>query len=79
RPLHANVMRTGARALAGEPLFAGYLFIRMDQVQDNWYPIRSSRGVSRIVTFGGQPVPVRDHLIEQIRQRLSPPAPKVRY
>ncbi|KPX42259.1 transcription/translation regulatory transformer protein RfaH [Pseudomonas syringae pv. tagetis] len=79
RPLHANVKRTGARALAGEPLFPGYLFIRMDQVQDNWYPIRSTRGVSRIVTFGGQPVPVRDHLIEQIRQRLSTPAPKVRF
>ncbi|RML91539.1 Transcription antitermination protein RfaH, partial [Pseudomonas savastanoi] len=29
--------------------------------------------------FGGHPVPVRDHLIEQIRQRLSTPAPKARF
>ncbi len=60
-------------------MFPGYLFIHMDQVQDNWYPIRSTRGVSRIVTFGGHPVPVRDHLIEQIRQRLATPAPKTQF
>ncbi|NVL29729.1 transcription/translation regulatory transformer protein RfaH [Pseudomonas syringae pv. actinidiae] len=67
------------QAQAEEALFPGYLFIRMDQVHDNWYPIRSTRGVSRIVTFGGHPVPVRDHLIEQIRQRLSTPAPVLRF
>lgn len=64
---------TTARA---EALFPGYLFIRMDQMQDNWYPIRSTRGVSRIVTFGSQPTPVRDELIEQIRQRLASQTPR---
>ncbi|MFJ4145497.1 transcription/translation regulatory transformer protein RfaH [Pseudomonas sp. NPDC089734] len=59
-----------------EELFPGYLFIRMNQVHDNWYPIRSTRGVARIVTFGGHPIPVQDHLIEQIRQRLLAPRPK---
>ncbi|MFH7391259.1 transcription termination/antitermination protein NusG, partial [Pseudomonas syringae group genomosp. 7] len=52
---------------------------RMAQAQDIWYAIRSTRGLSRNVTFAGQPVPVRDHLLEQIRQRLSTPAPKVRF
>ncbi|WP_370683072.1 transcription/translation regulatory transformer protein RfaH [Pseudomonas syringae pv. atrofaciens] len=79
RPLQADAKKTGAKAQAGEPLFPGYLFIHMDQVQDNWYPIRSTRGVSRIVTFGGHPVPVRDNLIEQIRQRLATPAPKAQF
>ncbi|MDU8501532.1 transcription/translation regulatory transformer protein RfaH [Pseudomonas syringae] len=79
RPLQVDAKKTATRAQADEPLFPGYLFIHMDQVQDNWYPIRSTRGVSRIVTFGGHPVPVRDHLIEQIRQRLSSPAPKARF
>ncbi len=55
----------------GEALFPGYLFIRLDCTHDNWYPIRSTRGVSRVVTFGGQPTPVRDELIEQLRQRLA--------
>ncbi|GFM84022.1 transcription antitermination protein RfaH [Pseudomonas cichorii] len=78
RPLTAsdNRKRIGK---AEEELFPGYLFIRMHQVHDNWYPIRSTRGVARIVTFGGHPVPVQDHLIEQIRQRLLIPKPRAMY
>ncbi|POD68908.1 transcription/translation regulatory transformer protein RfaH [Pseudomonas syringae] len=79
RPLRAAAKKIAAKAQAEEALFPGYLFIRMDQVHDNWYPIRSTRGVSRIVTFGGHPVPVRDHLIEQIRQRLCTPTPALRF
>lgn len=56
---------------AQEALFPGYLFIRLDPQRDNWYPIRSTRGVARVVAFGGGPVPVRDELIEQLRQRLA--------
>lgn len=67
------------RSSSEEALFPGYLFIRMDQVNDNWYPIRSTRGVSRIVTFGGHPVPVQDVLIEQIRERLTAPAPRLEF
>lgn len=59
-----------------EPLFPGYLFIRLDRQLDNWYPIRSTRGVARVVSFGGEPTPVRDELIEQLRQRLAPQAEK---
>ncbi len=54
-----------------EPLFPGYLFIHLDRHQDNWYPIRSTRGVARVVAFGGEPTPVQDGLIEQLRQRLA--------
>ena len=77
RPLQSGERKRSNRTSVEEELFPGYLFIRMDQVHDNWYPIRSTRGVARIVTFGGHPVPVRDELIEQIRQRLSAPAPRM--
>jgi len=77
RPLKSGEKKRSNRTSVEEELFPGYLFIRMDQVHDNWYPIRSTRGVARIVTFGGHPVPVRDELIEQIRQRLSAPAPRM--
>lgn len=53
-----------------QPLFPGYLFIRLDQQHDNWFPIRSTRGVARIVSFGPQPLAVADELVEDIRQRL---------
>ncbi|MDB6050300.1 MAG: rfaH [Pseudomonas sp.] len=77
RPLKAAApKKRNSRAASEEELFPGYLFIRMDQVHDNWYPIRSTRGVARIVTFGAHPVPVHDDLIQQIRQRLLLPEPK---
>lgn len=77
RPLKASdAKKRSTRAANEEELFPGYLFIRMDQVHDNWYPIRSTRGVARIVTFGGTPVPVQDELIEQIRQRLNTAPPR---
>ncbi|AGI26629.1 transcription/translation regulatory transformer protein RfaH [Pseudomonas sp. MT3] len=61
------VVGQGARP---QPLFPGYLFIHLDQQHDNWFPIRSTRGVARIVSFGPQPLPVADELVEDIRQRL---------
>jgi len=63
------------RKLLEEELFPGYLFIRMDQA-DSWYPIRSTRGVCRIVAFGGAPCPVPPGLITQIRRRLAAPEPQ---
>ncbi|WP_268797017.1 transcription/translation regulatory transformer protein RfaH [Pseudomonas huanghezhanensis] len=79
RPIKMGEKKRGSRAAVEEELFPGYLFIRMDQAQDNWYPIRSTRGVARIVTFGGMPVPVQDVLIDQIRQRLITPPPKLQF
>jgi transcriptional activator RfaH len=54
-----------------QPLFPGYLFIRLDQQHDNWFPIRSTRGVARIVSFGAQPLAVADELVDGIRERLA--------
>lgn len=54
-----------------EPLFPGYLFIRLDRVNDNWHPIRSTRGVNGIVRFNHDPLPVQDEIIEHIRVRLE--------
>ncbi|MDN6856563.1 transcription/translation regulatory transformer protein RfaH [Pseudomonas sp. CAN2814] len=74
-----NLVRQGftcyrpSLGLAGrtQPLFPGYLFIRLDQQHDNWFPIRSTRGVARLVSFGAQPLAVADELVEDIRQRLA--------
>lgn len=78
RPLTEStpaVVPAGTRAsrLVEQPLFPGYLFIHMHR-DDSWYPIRSTRGVSRIVAFGPNPCPVSDKLIDEIRQRAHVPA-----
>ncbi|KWR72752.1 transcription/translation regulatory transformer protein RfaH [Pseudomonas sp. PI1] len=59
-----------------EPMFPGYLFIQLDKVEDNWLPIRSTRGVSQIVSFGGQPTPVPNSAITMLMQppAATPPA-----
>jgi transcriptional antiterminator RfaH len=64
-------LREGKLYRTTDPLFPGYLFIHLDRLHDNWYPIRSTRGVNQIVRFSGYPTPIRDELIEGIRNRLA--------
>lgn len=53
-----------------QPFFPGYLFIRL-AADDNWNLLRSTRGVSRVVSFCNTPCRVDDTLIEQIRVRCA--------
>lgn len=67
--LEVQKKRRGRLQWVQEPLFPFYLFMRLDRVASNWRPIRSTRGVLRIVTFGNAlPVPVSDELIEMLHQ-----------
>ena len=61
--------RLGRRVIRVEAMFPRYLFIHLDTVTDNWAPIRSTVGVSKLVRFGGEPAPVPDNLIEALRAR----------
>lgn len=56
-------------AIADEPLFPRYLFIRLGQghTDQSWAPIRSTRGVSQLVRFGVNPAKVHDGLIDCLR------------
>lgn len=62
-----------------EPLFPSYLFINLNNLEQNWYPIRSTRGVSHIVRFNEFPTAVSDELVESIRSRIETDRPKVSY
>lgn len=69
--LLAERLRQGSLTVRDEPLFPRYLFIRLGQGQtaQSWAPIRSTRGVSRLVSFGVEPAKVDDRLIEILRTR----------
>ena len=67
----AEKMRDRRTVVKQEPLFPRYLFIHLDEVEDNWYPIRSTRGVSSLVCCNGRPIAVHDYVIEGIRVRLA--------
>lgn len=59
-------IRNGKCAEVIEPLFPGYLFIALNCINDNWAPIRSTRGVLRIVAFAGVPVAVPSPVVAQL-------------
>jgi transcriptional antiterminator RfaH len=61
----------GKIKLATEPLFSRYLFIHLSDVSGNWFPIRSTRGVSQLLKFGvsSEPVVVPDPVIDCLKQR----------
>jgi len=63
--------RQGRKTKVREPLFPRYLFIHLNDTEDNWYPIRSTRGVSQFVCVNGRPIPVRNEIVEGIRARLD--------
>lgn len=58
-----------ALELVTEPLFSRYLFISLDTDinSKSWSPIRSTLGVSKLVTFGSEPAKVHRHLIAQLK------------
>ncbi|AZD08515.1 Transcriptional activator RfaH [Pseudomonas chlororaphis] len=53
-----------------ESLFPGYLFIHLGG-NDNWAPIRFTRGISRFVEFNHGPATVAENVIEHLRARCS--------
>ena len=58
-----------ALTVVQEPLFPRYLFIHLDSSQSgkSWSPIRSTLGVSSLVTFGSEPAKVDQGLIDLLQ------------
>ncbi|WP_177345199.1 transcription/translation regulatory transformer protein RfaH [Pseudomonas sp. CC6-YY-74] len=71
RPQHSceRIVR-GRRQIIAESLFPGYLFIQL-AADANWASLRSTRGVNRIVGFGGMPLQLDNNLIAQLQQRTA--------
>lgn len=60
----------GKRITTQESLFPGYLFIYLPE-SANWAPLRSTRGVNRVVSFGGKPLAVNQDLVTQFQNRIE--------
>lgn len=60
----------GKLQTVAESLFPGYLFIQLANGA-NWAPLRSTRGVLRVVSFGGTPLPIDDAIIRQLQARAE--------
>lgn len=64
-------VKSKAFEIVSEPLFSRYLFIELDTTLSgkSWAPIRSTLGVSKLVTFGTEPARVNPGLIELLRDQ----------
>lgn len=67
--LATEKLHQGVLTVVDAPLFPRYLFIRLDGSESGkgWGPIRSTKGVSRLVTFGTHPAKVDKKLIAALR------------
>lgn len=67
--IRAEKLRRGKLQILQEALFPRYLFIRLstELESQSWAPIRSTLGVSRLVTFGQTPARIDEDLLTAIR------------
>lgn len=76
--LHKEKLRGRNVSAAIEALFPRYLFIQLEQGGSGrgWSPIRSTKGVSRLVAFGLAPAEVDPNLISLLKAlEANTPAP----
>lgn len=66
-------LHRGSLELMREPLFSRYLFICLSTAQHgkSWAPIRSTLGVSRLVSFGSEPAKVNQLLIDLLKEHTK--------
>jgi transcriptional antiterminator RfaH len=69
--IRAEKLRRGALQIVQEALFPRYLFIRLGTglESQSWAPIRSTLGVSRLVTFGQIPAKIDDELFAAMQSQ----------
>jgi transcriptional antiterminator RfaH len=51
------------------PMFPRYLFVALDPTQGRWWSIRSTFGVSNLISFGSRPAVVPPEIIAEIKAR----------
>lgn len=69
--LHVEKLGHEGVQVVAEPLFPRYLFIRLGQGMEakSWAPIRSTKGVSRLVSFGAEPAQINDAVVVMLRSQ----------
>ena len=63
-----EVLCSGKVSYKDEPLFSRYIFINVDPNKINWNALRSTKGISNIVSFGSGPQTVSNKIVEALRK-----------
>jgi len=69
--IQVEKIKAGKRTQKLEPLFPGYMFVKLEQADPSWAKLRSTRGVVRVVSFANKPAGISDDVIQQIKDSLD--------
>ena len=70
--IHTEKIVRGKKILCKEPMFPRYLFVRLSHDgKQNWSSIRSSKGVSHLVNFGGLAARLDDETMHNLQQKID--------
>ncbi len=53
-----------------KPLFPNYLFAKLD-IETHYYKVKWTRGVSKILGVGSEPIPISEKVIRTIKERMG--------
>ncbi len=53
-----------------KPLFPNYLFAKLD-IETHYYKVKWTRGVSKILGVGSEPIPISEKVVEAIKDRMG--------
>jgi transcription elongation factor/antiterminator RfaH len=72
-PLRRTAKRLGNRHVTAlSPFFPSYVFVHLDPAAERWRSINGTIGVIRLVSFGPDPAPMPDGLVERLQELSSP-------
>jgi transcriptional antiterminator RfaH len=63
-------MRNGRLSKENKPLFPGYIFGRF-ALDSDYSLVKWARGVKKVLSFGGYPVPISESVVELIKARTD--------
>ena len=64
-----HLYRNGKMVQIIKPFFPSYLFARLD-LKPQYYKVKWTRGVNKILGAGNEPVPISESVIQSIKERI---------
>ena len=71
-PLHDTTSRKLSRFIStSKPLFPGYMFIKFDRAESQWYKINNTYGVSHLITFDSLLKSIPTKFVDSLMKRYD--------
>jgi transcription termination/antitermination protein NusG len=71
-------VKEGKRRTVERRVFPGYILVNMILLEESWYVVRNTPGVTGFVGMGNQPTPLRPEEVAQIIKRMEAEAPRIK-